>query len=216
MPFKGVKIKELFEMIYWRLIKLTNKSITNYHFEEFYTKQFNLTKDYFDQKIILDLGCGPRGSLDWATNAKLKIGLDPLAYKFNKHIRQNVEMDLICSYGENIAVKDNVVNVVTSFNSLDHVDNLIKVIHEIERVLKKDGVFLLITDVGHKKTPTEPQEFSWDLIELFRSRFHVVSERHLEKVKLNAIYESIRRNVPYNHSNKDKRYGILIVQLEKK
>ena len=32
-----------------------------------YTVVFGLTRDDFAGKAVLDVGCGPRGSLEWAT-----------------------------------------------------------------------------------------------------------------------------------------------------
>jgi SAM-dependent methyltransferase len=210
------KVKEFFEISYWYLIKLTNRSITNYHYEEFYTKRFGLDKSFYNNKIIVDLGCGPRGSLDWADNAFLRIGIDPLALKFKRYIKNDILMPLIANYGESLALKTGSVEVVTSFNSLDHVNNLDSVINEIARILKKGGSFLLITNVGHKPTPTEPQSFSWDIIKKFKNNFDIISELHLEKTKSRAIYESIRRNVSYDHSNLKHRYGVLIASFQKK
>jgi 2-polyprenyl-3-methyl-5-hydroxy-6-metoxy-1,4-benzoquinol methylase len=54
-------------------------TLANGHYEYFYTENFGLVKDYFNGKRILDIGCGPRGSLEWADNALVRIGLDPLA-----------------------------------------------------------------------------------------------------------------------------------------
>ena len=39
---------------------------------------FGLDKRFFGDKRILDIGCGPRGSLEWADNATETVGADPL------------------------------------------------------------------------------------------------------------------------------------------
>lgn len=45
---------------------------------------FGLDNDYYNGKKILDIGCGPRGSLEWADKAKERIGLDPLVDDYVK------------------------------------------------------------------------------------------------------------------------------------
>ena len=40
-------------------------------------KYFNLDKSFYKNKRILDVGCGPRGSLEWDDMALERVGLDP-------------------------------------------------------------------------------------------------------------------------------------------
>lgn len=51
---------------------------------------------------INNIGYGPRGSLEWANNAKERIGLDPLANKYLKLGTQNQSMKYISGVSENI------------------------------------------------------------------------------------------------------------------
>src|SRR5260370_35148888 len=41
-------------------------------------------QSFFDGFVCLDIGCGPKGSLTWLTNARLAIGLDPLAEAYTR------------------------------------------------------------------------------------------------------------------------------------
>jgi 2-polyprenyl-3-methyl-5-hydroxy-6-metoxy-1,4-benzoquinol methylase len=58
--------------------------LRNQHYQYFYTDFFGFQIDYFTGKSILDIGCGPRGSLEWASNATRKVGLDPLVKRYKK------------------------------------------------------------------------------------------------------------------------------------
>src|SRR5687767_10314946 len=40
--------------------------LLNTHYEPFYTTVFGLTHADYAGKAVLDIGCGPRGSLEWA------------------------------------------------------------------------------------------------------------------------------------------------------
>lgn len=94
---------------------------------------------------------------------------------------------------------------------MDDIDNTIK---EIKRVLKPKGIFLLITDVNHEPTVTEPLIFSWDIINEFKPEFEKIEENHYEKQ--NGIYKSRRENKIYEHTDQTKRPGVLLVKFKKK
>ena len=50
----------------WKNVSEQEKGIlNNKHYEQFYTEIFDLDKNFYNDKIILDIGCGPRGSLEW-------------------------------------------------------------------------------------------------------------------------------------------------------
>ncbi len=50
-------------------------------------------------------------------------------------------MKYVCSGSENIPFPNNYFDIVCSFNSLDHVNDLDKSIFEIKRVIKKEVFF---------------------------------------------------------------------------
>ncbi len=89
--------------------------------------------------------------------------------------------------------------MVSSFNSLDHVNNLDQTISEIKRVLKPGGTFLLLTEVNHKPTKCEPITFSWGIIEKFTDTFSAVELRQYEKTK-GGLYDSILDNIIFDES----------------
>ena len=103
---------------------------------------------------------------------------------------------------------------MTSFNSLDHVDNIDKTIEEIIRVTRAGGLFLLLTDVNHQPTATEPISFSWDILEKFQPQMRVFEKTQYEKSQ-NGIYQSITAGIDYDHSNFQQRYGVLSAKLQK-
>lgn len=206
--------KRYYELAYWKAKKQSENVLTNDHYSWFYTEHFALSRDFYSGKSILDIGCGPRGSLEWATTAAERVGLDPLANSYLKLGADKHKMTYVNSGSEHIPFGDNHFDVVCSFNSLDHVDDLDKTIGEIIRVLKPKGLFLLLTDVNHEPTVCEPVSYSFDILQRFTPRLKVLDERHFEK-KAGGMYESIRENFPFDHSNTAKRYGILSAKLTK-
>ncbi|MDR0310692.1 MAG: class I SAM-dependent methyltransferase [Acidobacteriota bacterium] len=122
-------------------------------------------------------------------------------------------MTYVWSGVEQIPFPNNYFDVIASFNSLDHVDDLDMAISQIKLKLKPSGLFLLLTDVNHDPTPTEPITYSWDIKNKFQPEFKLIEERHYEKHT--GMYESIHKGQLYDHKNPQRRYGILSAMFMK-
>jgi len=85
---------------------------------------------------ILDVGCNYKPYFPFFEGlSKSYIGLDIHAGKY---------VDVVAK-AENIPFKDNTFDVVLCFQVLEHVENPQKAIHEMHRVLKKNGILMLST-----------------------------------------------------------------------
>ncbi|MDP2721118.1 MAG: class I SAM-dependent methyltransferase [Bacteroidales bacterium] len=206
--------KEFVEISFWKYKKLTEGNLSNGHYQHFYTNFFYLPESFYNGKRILDIGCGPRGSLEWATMAEERIGIDPLADKYLKMGAKDHKMQYIKAYSENLPFSDNYFDVVCSFNSLDHVENLNKSTSEITRVLKTGGLFLLIVDIHNYPTPTEPQTLKWDFLITHFDGFEILLEERLKSIKPGRIYFNAQSKIPL--SEKNTRNGLLVSMLQKK
>ncbi len=60
----GAGAKAQHELRYWKARKSEEGALSYGHYEYFFTTHFGLTRDFYKGKRIL--GCGPRGSLEWA------------------------------------------------------------------------------------------------------------------------------------------------------
>lgn len=207
------KTKEWYALAFWKRKKAVEGRLRNSYFKEFYTKHFEIEDTFYSGKRILDIGCGPRGSLEWADMALERIGLDPLAKQYLKLGADKHKTKYVAAYSESIPFDDDYFDVISSFNSLDHVADIQITISEIKRVLKPGGVFLLLTELNHAPKIKEPQDFSWDIVHAFLPEFEILNKNHYEKVK--GIYESIHYGIPFNHSDRSKRTGILSAKFRK-
>ena len=79
------------ELNYWK-----EKYIEEgYRFENaFYRKNMlgiaqEIDDAFLQDKIVIDFGCGPRGSLVWTDAPKMKIGVDVLVDKYFKTVSQS-------------------------------------------------------------------------------------------------------------------------------
>lgn len=209
---KPFGLKERLELLYWKLRKYAEGELSNDHYVQFYTSYFGLTKEDYVGKQILDIGCGPRGSLEWVADQAISYGLDPLADKYLKMGAQKHTMNYVKGVSESIPFEDNVMDIVCSFNSLDHVDNVSKSIQEIIRVTKSGGYFLLIVDIHEQATLTEPSTFSWNIVQQFEPYMQLLRCNHYEG---HQLWQSIREAVPFDHENPSPRYGVLTAMFQK-
>ena len=144
------------EFRYWNERKAAEGTLHNGWYQYFYTEHFGLNLGDYAGIRVLDIGCGPRGSLDWARDAAERVGLDPLADDYRRLRPDGYLMEMVASGSEDIPYADGHFDIVCSFNSLDHVDDLDETVAEIKRVARPGGLFLLLTDVNHKATECSP------------------------------------------------------------
>ena len=77
-----------------------------------------------------------------AVDAKKKVGIDALPVCIEKLKKAGIEGRLALN-GEKILAEDNEANVVICFETLEHVQNPILFIKELERIVKINGVIFL-------------------------------------------------------------------------
>lgn len=127
----------------WREIPFkTRLSEWNRHLAE-----LDLSFEFFENQVILDVGCGPTG-IAYFLKASAAFGLDPLARqyeKWNGHWGKRVE--LICGCGEDIPLKSDSIDAVFCVNCIDHTLHPGAVLAELARVLKPGGLLVFHVDL---------------------------------------------------------------------
>lgn len=150
-------------MGYWTQRAAVEGVLGNAHYERVFTTQFGLEASFFHGKRVLDVGCGPRGSLEWAAGAAQRVGLDPLVGRYRELGIDRHAMDYVNAPAERMPFADASFDVVASLNSLDHVDDVGRAIREITRVAAPGATWLLTVEVGHEPTATEPHSLPWEV-----------------------------------------------------
>lgn len=196
------------ELSYWKEQQQREGTLQNHWYQPFFTDHFGIPAERYRGLRMLDVGCGPRGSLEWATEAGVRIGLDPLAASYAEFGTASHQMAYASGAAEAMPFTDDTFDVVSSFNSLDHVDDLYAAITEIKRVIAIGGVFLLMSDVHAEPTPQEPTTFDWDVVQLFRPELRPFMNHHYEKSEA-GLYASVAAALRFDHSDPSDRYGVL-------
>lgn len=200
------------ELDFWRERVAIEGTLTGPHYRSVMLEQFGLAPDFYAGTSVLDLGCGPRGSLEWC-DAPLRVGLDPLAVRYLELGTATHAMDYVASGGERMPFRAGAFDVVTSMNSLDHVDDLDATIAEIIRVLRPGGTLLLVSEVNHDPSPTEPISFGFDIVDRFAPALSVLSLDRFE-LRRHDVHASTHAAVPYD-ATQPGRPGVVRARLQK-
>jgi len=206
--------KRRYALHYWKRRVAKEGTFFNHHYEYFYTTHYRLDRSFYEGKRILDIGCGPRGSLEWADMAAERVGLDPLAGSYLRLGGRHQKMTYVSAPAEDIPFTDGHFDVVCSFNSLDHVDDLDRTVNEIIRILARGGLFLLITDLHDKPRIREPQTFKWEVIDKFCPPLEVLRENRYES-RRSGIYENVRSGTAYDETDSSTRNAVLSAKFIK-
>ncbi len=201
------------EIAFWRDRLATEGELRGPHYPNVFMTQFGLEPEFFIGRAVLDIGCGPRGSLEWFAS-DCRIGLDPLAVRYRELGTERHAMRYVAAGAEAIPFRTGTFDIVTSMNSLDHVDELESTIAEMVRVLRPGGTMLVETHVGHEPSPTEPVAFGFEVLDLFGPQMRVVDRSEYE-MRHAHVHASSLAAVPYDHADPARRSGILKVRLEK-
>jgi SAM-dependent methyltransferase len=211
------RAKYLYESLYWRRRKADEGRLRNDWYEALFTTSVGLERARYTGARILDIGCGPRGSLEWVDDAARRVGLDPLVPVYRRLGIDQHQMEYVAAPAEAMPFPDASFDIVTSINSLDHVDELEASIEEITRVSAPGGLLLIVVEVGHTPTVAEPHRLDWDLARRFEPGFVVEREEHLEfHADTPGVGASLRRRVPFDHTDGHARSGTLHLQLRRR
>ena len=138
----------------------------------------------FDEKVIVDVGCGPMGALHFFPQSAVKIGIDNLAFNYNQIFQVGNKQNLkyISADGEYLPINSQCVDYIFCINSLDHVDKPRIVLDEFERILKPGGnVFLQVEIDKGQISINEPHNFTANTILNLFNNFTLLKYRILPK-----------------------------------
>jgi ubiquinone/menaquinone biosynthesis C-methylase UbiE len=185
------------EYRYWKTrLEESNGVLDNSHYQPLYTELFGLSRTDYEGKRVLDIGCGPRGSLEWADMTAQRVGLDPLVPQYLKLGADKHKMEYCAAPSEHIPYADGYFDIVACLNALDHVNDFQQTVREIKRVVKKGGRFLLTVEINQPPTATEPITMKEEMLQLFEPEFELQSSFKVGTPPDHDLHRAARTRTP--------------------
>lgn len=126
------------------------KDISAFLLHARHLKSYDFVKDYCQSKIVLDIGCfigyGEK-RISNSTKKIIAIDNDLDALCFAKSFNNSSNIIFIKSDAKKIPFKKNYFDIVLAFQLIEHIPlkNIENFLKEVSRILKKDGLFFVIT-----------------------------------------------------------------------
>jgi len=153
-------------------------------------------------KIVLDAACGEGyGSFILSENAASVVGIDiseqAVAYAQEKYNRDNLTYQ--CASIEKLPLDDNSVDMVVSFETIEHVDADLQrtFLQEIKRVLKPNGMLIM----------SSPDKLVYSDIRKFNNVYHV-HEMYTDEFK-GFLGEYFSHCTLFRQGIDNKRLGVI-------
>ena len=168
-------------------------------------QRFDLDKDFFFGKYVLEIGVAFSSKIHDIDGASLKVGLDPLAKYYAPAYPKSAEH--IQGRGEELPFIDNCLDAIICINTLDHTEKPHFVLLQIHRCLKKSGLLLFSVNTYsipkfvrqtllRRIDPMHPHHFSEKEVRLmFEDTFEIVAwfyKKHTFRERLRYLKGLIR------------------------
>ncbi len=148
-------------------------------------KRYVFAQQYVGKSVVLDVACGSGYGtrLLARSGAKVVYGIDISsdAIKYAKERYRHEKVKYLVGSGLELPFKKNVIDVVVSFETIEHIDEINMFTREIRRVLKKNGIFIVSTPnkiLGTERVnPFHKREFYLD-------EFKKLVEKYFRNVEL--------------------------------
>lgn len=158
--------------------KSTGERLEFYDFSDVtveHLHRYAIANDFIEGKVVLDIASGEGyGSNILAQKALEVFGVDIdiecVKDANKKYIKNNLKY--IVGSADNIPIESNSIDVVVSFETIEHHDMHDEMFMEIKRVLKHDGILIM----------SSPDKFYYSDKPRFKNKFHI-KELYFEEFK---------------------------------
>lgn len=142
--------------------------------------------------MILDIGCG---------DAKLARKHIFPSYNFEGTVigldlNKTKATDVLCDLEKGkLPFKDNSFDIIYTSHCLEHIENIIPIIYEIQRILKKGGYFLIA--VPHTSYIDSMNELTHKRLFGYHSFDFLITEHRQPKLRGKPLFKMIKRKISF-------------------
>lgn len=143
--------------------------------------RYALTSYLITDKVVVDLASGEGyGSNLMADHAKEVIGIDISPIVIENAIKKYKKNNLAFKTGSatSIPMPDQSIDIVVSFETIEHIAEHDKMIDEIKRVLKNEGILIISTPDKRNYSDIPQYKNPFHIKELYISEFKDLMQKH--------------------------------------
>lgn len=165
--------------------------------------RYALTSYFITNKTVVDLASGEGyGSNLMADHAKEVIGIDislnAIEHASNKYKKHNLTFKT--GSATNIPMTDQSIDILVSFETIEHHAEHDKMLIEIKRVLKDDGMLIISTPDKRNYSDIPQYKNPFHIKELYLNEFKVLIRKYFEYTDFyqqKVVYSSLITNPNY-------------------
>ena len=140
--------------------------------------RYLFAKKFIKGKVVLDIACGNGYGTYLLANSEAKFvyGIDnsrkAIDYAKKNHDQKNISFNL--GNAEKINLKNNSIDLVVSFETIEHLKYPNKFLNEVKRILKPNGLFILSTpnrEISYEDNPYHLKEYTLPELNMLLSDF---------------------------------------------
>ncbi len=145
--------------------------------------RYSIATKFVNDKIVLDIASGEGYGSNLLSKLSKKVyGVDiskeTIQHARNKYKNQNLEF--MVGSTSAIPIPNNSIDVVVSFETIEHHDQHEEMMNEIKRVIKKDGI-LIVSSPDKKYYSDIPKHINpYHVKELYRNQFEDLIKKHFD------------------------------------
>jgi ubiquinone/menaquinone biosynthesis C-methylase UbiE len=131
-------------------------------------------------KTVLDVGCNYALIVEKLSNENMAVGLDEDRDALKAAKERDSSLNLVAVDAKNIPISNDSIDYVFCLSVIEHIKDDKRVVSEISRVLKPNGVLILTAPHANFKLLTRPVKFASKLINsIFKTSFPTTDEEYV-------------------------------------
>ncbi|PJB20593.1 MAG: hypothetical protein CO117_00435 [Flavobacteriaceae bacterium CG_4_9_14_3_um_filter_33_16] len=149
--------------------------------------RYALALNYVKNKIVLDIACGEGyGSFLISNKSKQVYGVDinEETIQFASQKYKNNNLTFLKGSTSKIPLEDNTVEVIISFETIEHHDEHDQMMLEIKRVLKPDGIVIMSSPDKLYYSDKRNYKNIFHVKELYKNEFKILVEKYFNEVQM--------------------------------
>lgn len=149
--------------------------------------RYLIAREYVHDKDVLDIASGEGyGSYMLSSVANSVIGVDiseeAILFASQKYKSDNLKF--IKGEACNIPLEDCSIDIVVSFETIEHINNHQRMLEEIKRVLRKDGVLIISSPDKREYTDIPKFHNPYHIHELYRKEFEQLLKNNFNNYEI--------------------------------